>query len=161
MMSTIAGEGTNSDGREVTTTVQEREKIDAEMTGTTGKKRMWGSSALFVKLDSVKHSTVSSSPAKCIYNVAPWSSFTERIWDWGLIFVSCTCFFPVSCFPGSGTEAGNGVAAESTGIMTEVVGRDSPRRGTTWVPSRNAWEETGEISSNTNAQFLHLLPAVA
>lgn len=66
-MSTIAGEGTNSDGREVTMTVQEREKRDAEMTGMTG----------------------------------------------------------------SGTGAGNGVAAESTGIMTEVVGRDSPLPDTT------------------------------
>ena len=39
MTSTIAGEGTNSDGREATMTVQEREKTDAEMTGTTGKTR--------------------------------------------------------------------------------------------------------------------------
>lgn len=38
MMSMIAGEGTNSEGREVTMTVQGREKTDAEMTGTTGKK---------------------------------------------------------------------------------------------------------------------------
>lgn len=67
MMSTIAGGGTNSDGREVTMTVQEREKTDAEMTGMTE----------------------------------------------------------------SGTGAGNGVAEESTGIMTEVVGRDSPRPGMT------------------------------
>lgn len=67
MMSTIAGEGTNSDGREVTMTDPEREKTDAEMTGTTG----------------------------------------------------------------SGTGAGNVVAAGSTGIMTEVVGRDSLRRDMT------------------------------
>ncbi len=39
MMSMIAGEGTNSGEREVTMIVQEREKTDAEMTGTTGKKR--------------------------------------------------------------------------------------------------------------------------
>lgn len=57
MMSTIAGEGTNSDGREVTTTVQGREKTDAEMTGTTGKKQMWGSSAPSVT-DSIHSSTV-------------------------------------------------------------------------------------------------------
>lgn len=38
MMSMIVGEGTNSDGREVTMTVQGREKRDAEMTGMTGKK---------------------------------------------------------------------------------------------------------------------------
>lgn len=42
MMSTTAGEGTNSDGREVTMTVQERGKTDAEMTGTTGKKERCG-----------------------------------------------------------------------------------------------------------------------
>lgn len=39
MMSTIAGDGTNSDGSGVTTTGREREKTDAEMTGTTGKKK--------------------------------------------------------------------------------------------------------------------------
>ena len=42
MMSMIAGEGTNSDGREVTMTAQEREKTDAEMTGMTGKKNRRG-----------------------------------------------------------------------------------------------------------------------
>lgn len=36
MMTMIAGEGTNSDGREVTMTVQERERTGAEMTGMTG-----------------------------------------------------------------------------------------------------------------------------
>lgn len=66
-MSTIAGEGTNLGEREVTTTGQEREKTDEEMTGTTG----------------------------------------------------------------SGTEAGNDGAEESTGITTEVVGRDSPHQGMT------------------------------
>lgn len=39
MMSTIADEGTNSDGREVTTTAQESEKTDAGMIGTTGKEK--------------------------------------------------------------------------------------------------------------------------
>lgn len=46
MMSTIAGEGTNSDGREVTMTVQEREKRDAEMTGMTGERVVGKSSAV-------------------------------------------------------------------------------------------------------------------
>lgn len=32
---------------------------------------------------------------------------------------------------GSGTEAENGGVVESTGITTEVVGRDSPHQGTT------------------------------
>lgn len=73
----------------------------------------------------------------------------------------CFFMFPEINSPGSGTGAGNGVTAESTGIMTEVAGRDSPRQGTTWVPSRNAWEETGEISGNTDAQSLHLVSAVA
>lgn len=36
MMNTIAGEGTNSDGREVTMIVQEKERTDAEMTGMKG-----------------------------------------------------------------------------------------------------------------------------
>ena len=39
MMSMIEGEGTNSDGREVTMIGPEREKTDAEMTGMTGKKK--------------------------------------------------------------------------------------------------------------------------
>ena len=43
MMSTIAGEGTNSEGKEVTTTVRERETTGAEMTGTTGKNKMYKS----------------------------------------------------------------------------------------------------------------------
>lgn len=37
MTSTTAGEGINSDGREVTMTDQERGRTGAEMTGTTGK----------------------------------------------------------------------------------------------------------------------------
>lgn len=37
MTSTTAGEGTNSDGREVTMTDRERGRTGAEMTGTTGK----------------------------------------------------------------------------------------------------------------------------
>lgn len=65
----------------------------------------------------------------------------------------CLSLFTEINFPGNGTGAGNGVAAESTGIMTEVEGRDSLRPGTTWVLNRNAWEETGETSGNTNAQF--------
>lgn len=36
MMSTIAGEGTNSEGREVTTTVHESGKTDAGMNGMKG-----------------------------------------------------------------------------------------------------------------------------
>lgn len=40
-MTTTAGEGINSDGREVTMTAQERGKTGAEMTGTTGKKEMY------------------------------------------------------------------------------------------------------------------------
>lgn len=67
MMSTIAGEGTSSDGREVITTDLERERTGAEMTGTTG----------------------------------------------------------------SGTGVENVVVVESTEIMTEVVGRDSPHPDTT------------------------------
>lgn len=43
MMSMIAGEGTNSDEREVTMTVQGREKTDAEMIGMTGKTMVWES----------------------------------------------------------------------------------------------------------------------
>lgn len=35
-MNTIAGEETNSDGREVIMIAPEKERIDAEMTGTTG-----------------------------------------------------------------------------------------------------------------------------
>lgn len=69
--------------------------------------------------------------------------------------------FPIITYPGSGTGAGNGVTVESTGIMTEVVGRDSPHRGMTWVPNRNAWEETGEIRSNTFTWSLQLVSAVA
>lgn len=48
MMTMIAGEGTNSDGREVTMTVQERERTGAEMTGMTGKKeRLYWAQARF------------------------------------------------------------------------------------------------------------------
>lgn len=39
MMNMIEGEGTNSDGREVTMIGPEREKTDAEMIGTTGKRK--------------------------------------------------------------------------------------------------------------------------
>lgn len=38
MMTTIAGEETNSDGREATMTAQERERTDGETTGMTGAK---------------------------------------------------------------------------------------------------------------------------
>ena len=101
-MSTIAGEGTNSDGREVTMTAQEREKTDAEMTGTTGKKERCSVS---LKQDSGD---------KCLFN-----------------YYILSLLFPQINFPESGTGAGNAVAAESTGIMTGVEGRDSPRPDTT------------------------------
>ena len=39
--------------------------------------------------------------------------------------------FPEINFPESGIGEGNDVIAESTGIMTEAVGRDSPRPDTT------------------------------
>lgn len=48
MMSTIADEGTNSDGREVTTTAQESEKTDAGMIGTTGKEKKNGEETAFI-----------------------------------------------------------------------------------------------------------------
>lgn len=132
MMSTIAGGGTNSDGREVTMTVQEREKTDAEMTGMTGKKDRCGEDCLSVCQDSVK-------PNADIISLV-FSHWVTEFW----------CFCHV--FSESGTGAGNGVAEESTGIMTEVVGRDSPRPGMTWVLSKSAWEETGEITCNTKPQ---------
>lgn len=75
------------------------------------------------------------------------------------VLLSYSMFSEIN-FPGSGTGAGNGVAAESTGIMTEVEGKDSPRQDMTWVPSRNAWEETGEISSNADVHSVHLVSAV-
>lgn len=49
-----------------------------------------------------------------------------------------------STFTESGTEVGSGVVEESTGIMREVAGKDSPHQDMTWVPSRNAWEESGK-----------------
>lgn len=60
-MSTIAGEGTNSDGREATMTVQEREKTDAEMTGMTGKKERF---SISLKLDSAIPHAGTSSPRR-------------------------------------------------------------------------------------------------
>lgn len=149
MTSTIAGEGTNSDGREVTMTAQEREKTDAEMTGTTGKTRD-------TTRIQIKCHLTTSYPAK-------WRHFSNLEIDvcfiW--VFISYFMLFPILTYPGSGTGAGNGATVESTEIMTEVVGRDSPRQGMTWVPNRNAWEETGEIRSNTNTWSLWLVFAVA
>lgn len=63
-----------------------------------------------------------------------------------------SCFLKKSYFPGSGTGAENGAVVENTGIMTEAVGRDSLHPDMTWVPSRNEWEETGEMSSNIHPQ---------
>lgn len=74
MMSTIAGEGTNSDGREVTTTAQEREKTDAGMTGTTGEKERCGEARRTVshRWDSAKPHAATSSPNKNLQNAAKW-----------------------------------------------------------------------------------------
>lgn len=91
MMSTIAGEGTNSDGREATMTGQEREKTDAEMTGTTGKKEMWEKlRGLSVKQDSaIPHEDLSSSTN--LQDATKW-------WLSGALTLSATEFGDNICF---------------------------------------------------------------
>ena len=130
MMNTIAEEGTSLDGREVTMTVQEREKTDAGMTGTTGKRE-------------VESSEYYASQQHNVFTLS-FPYLFSVFWIY---------------FTGSGTGGGNDVAVETTGIMTEVVGRDSPHQDMTSAPSRNAWEEIGEIGSSDDAHFFLMVSA--
>lgn len=121
-MSTTAGEETSSDGSGVTMTAPESARTDEEMTGTTGQQME------------------PSSPKHCLLTVCLQCCAVLCLCSW--------LVFSTQSEPESGTEAGNVVVVGSTGIMTEAGGRGSPRRDTTWVPSRNAWGETGEMSTN-------------
>lgn len=71
-----------------------------------------------------------------------------------ICLVSSYYCLPNSILTGSGTGVGNGVVEESTGIMREDVGKDSRHQDMTWVPSRNAWEESGMIISTDSFKLI-------